>query len=360
VDPATGVQPAERDGPLTIGIVGVGRAGAAVGAALAAAGHEITAVHVRSTPSALRAARLFPSARPESLAGVAGAADVVLLAVPDDALAAVAVSLADEGGARPGLLVVHLAGRHGLAVLDPLHARGAQRAAIHPIMTFPGADDDASRLRGASFGVTADANVAQLAARLVRDAGGVTVWVPPEGRVVYHAALSLAGNYTATLVAAGIDLLHRAGVADPASAIGPLVHAQVSGALADGARAMTGPVRRGDVGTVREHLTSMVALQSQRRQPPRGQPSGGQLPGADRPAGHPEPSGSSPDVAGLPGEVIDAYRALGLLTAEYLMADDVVDAQALAGVVALLSAYPARPPRAPRPSWAGRERRDAH
>ncbi|MGF7235678.1 MAG: Rossmann-like and DUF2520 domain-containing protein [Frankia sp.] len=325
---------------MAVGLVGVGRAGAAVGAALAAAGHRIEAVHVRSTSSVLRAARLFPDARPESVAGVAAGADLVLLAVPDDALAAVVGTFVTEGGSRSGLVVGHLAGRYGLAVLEPVLAGGAARLALHPIMTLAGADDDRERLRGAPFGVTADDAAAAVAARIVRAVGGRSVPVPEAGREIYHAALVMAGNYGATLVAAGVDLLARAGVAEPAAALGPLVHAQVSGGLAVGVGAMTGPVRRGDVETIRGHLRSLAALQS------------------------PGDGGTTarPTAAELPGAVIDAYRALGLLTAEYLEAEGLVEPGQVQEVVALLSAYPSRTSQQPGESGvvaASRERRNA-
>ncbi len=338
---------------LTVGLVGVGRAGAAIGAGLAATGHEIAAVHVRSTAAAQRAARLFPAARVESVAGVADGADVVLLAVPDDALAGVVAAFVTEGGARPGLVVAHLAGRYGLAVLAPVSAGGAARLALHPIMTLPGHDDDRERLRGASFGVTADEAAAAVAERIVRAVGGRPVAVPDTGRELYHAALVMAGNYAATLVAAGVDLLGRAGVSDPAAALGPLVHAQVAGALAAGVGAMTGPVRRGDVETVRGHLRAMAALQA----PPAPD---------DRPAtlvGGPAARGDGPEPPGLPGAVLDVYRALGLLTADYLVMEGVVARGPVAGVVALLAAYPSRTGVAPSPAvgvrGGGRERRDA-
>jgi predicted short-subunit dehydrogenase-like oxidoreductase (DUF2520 family) len=256
---ADGADGADRVGP-TIGIIGAGRAGSAIGTALARSGHDVVAVHTRTAAGAARAAARFPRAVAGTPADVAAAADVVLVAVPDDAIAGVAADLAAAGAVRAGQTVAHLSGRHGLAVLGPVSRSGAGRAAMHPIMTLAGAADDASRLAGTPFGVTADPSAWPVVTRLVSAVGGRLVPVADDMRTSYHAALALSGNYLITLVSAAADLLRGAGVADPAAALGPLLRASLDNALAHGDAAMTGPVRRGDAGSVGAHLVAVRAV----------------------------------------------------------------------------------------------------
>src|SRR3954452_21054841 len=113
--------PAAADAParLRVGIVGAGRVGAVLGAALAAAGHDVVAAAGLSAASAERADRLLPGAPLLHADEVVAAADLVVLAVPDDTLPGLVAGLAETGAWRPGQLAFHTSGAHGLAVLEP-------------------------------------------------------------------------------------------------------------------------------------------------------------------------------------------------------------------------------------------------
>lgn len=240
-------------------MVGAGRLGAVLGAAWRAAGHPITAVSVRSAAARDRAALLLPGvpvvADP---ADVVRAAGIVLLAVPDDALPSVARTLAAP--ARPGQVFVHPSGASGLAVLAPLATAGAARVALHPAMTFTGTPADLPRLAGCPVAVTADEAVGSLAERLVSDLGGRPVRLAEEQRVAYHAALCHAANHLVTLVAQAQDVLAATGIEDPSVLLRPLLEAVLANTLRLGDQALTGPVSRGDTGTVRGHLAALDAI----------------------------------------------------------------------------------------------------
>lgn len=239
-----------RRKPLRVGIVGAGRVGAALGAGLAAAGHQIVAVSGDSVASRRRIARLLPSAEVLPPDQVAARAEFLILSVPDDALGRVAT-----GAFSPGQIVAHTSGAHGLGVLAPAVVAGARPLALHPAMTFTGTRVDLKRLRdGVSFGVTAPPDLRPFATRVVADLGGTIEWIPEERRALYHAALAHGANHLVTLVAEAADLLREAGVGNPNRMLGPLLSAALDNALRHGDRALTGPVARGDVGTVRAHL----------------------------------------------------------------------------------------------------------
>jgi predicted short-subunit dehydrogenase-like oxidoreductase (DUF2520 family) len=243
-----------------VGVVGFGRAGAAVAVALATAGHRLVGVSVRSDAAAARARRHLPTAERLPPAVLAAQVDVLILAVSDDALGPVAAEIAARGFRRSDGIVAHLSGRHGLAPLAPLAAAGMARAAVHPIMSLAGIDPaaDAAHLRGTTFGVTADPAARAVASRLVTDLGGRPVEIADEARTLYHAAIVLGANYLAALTGAAAEALAVAGVSDPVDALRPLLRVSLENALRAGDAATTGPVRRGDAGTVAAHLDALA------------------------------------------------------------------------------------------------------
>ena len=255
--------PSGRPGRLRVGIVGCGRVGSVVGAALAAAGHPVVAASGVSDEARARAAALLPDAALLAPQEVLAVADLVVLAVPDDALADLVAGLAATGAVRPGQLVVHPSGRYGVRVLDPATRAGALPMALHPVMTFTGTALDLGRLAGCCFGVTAPPALRPVAEALVLEMGGEPVWVAEAARPLYHAALAHGANHLVTLVAQSMDLLAQAGVDDPGRMLAPLLGAALDNALRAGDAATTGPVVRGDAGTVAGHVQAIGARSPQ-------------------------------------------------------------------------------------------------
>jgi predicted short-subunit dehydrogenase-like oxidoreductase (DUF2520 family) len=237
---------------LSIGLVG-----AVLAAALARAGHPLVGATARSTTSRARVRAMLPGTAVRDARRVAATADLVLLSVPDDALAPLVESLADAGAFRPGQVVAHTSGAHGLAVLDPAASAGAHPLALHPAMTFTGDPGDLDRLAGTSFGVTAGPGLHSLAEHLVADLGGSPEWVSEDGRALYHAGLAHGANHLVTLVNEALDRLREAGVLHPEKVAAPLLRAALENALRLGDSALTGPVSRGDSGTVARHLAAL-------------------------------------------------------------------------------------------------------
>jgi len=258
-DPAlssTGGHPAR----LAVGIVGAGRAGTALGAALARAGHRVVAASAVSDASLSRARANFPGAVIAEPGQVIRRADLALLTVPDDVLPGLVAGLAATGAPLEGRMLAHASGRYGVTVLEPAVRHGALPLALHPVMTFTGRGDDIDRLRGTCFGVTAPDVLRPAAEALVIEMGGEPVFVAEEHRDLYHAAIAGAANHLITLVAQAADLLRTAGVAEPARLLGPLLSASLDNALRFGDAGLTGPVARGDATTVAAHVAALEAL----------------------------------------------------------------------------------------------------
>jgi predicted short-subunit dehydrogenase-like oxidoreductase (DUF2520 family) len=237
--------------------VSASRAGTVVAAALQRAGHHLVGVSAVSDASRARAASLVPDAPVLDPHEVAQRCDLLILAVPDDLLATLARGMADAGAVRPGTIVVHLSGAHGIEVLAPLAAVGAAPLALHPAMTFTGTAIDLDRLDGCPWAVTAPEELRPAAEALVVETGGEPEWIAADERLAYHAALCHAANHLVTLVAQSQDLLGAAGVHATRRYLGPLLSATLDNALRAGDAALTGPIARGDAQLVKAHVATI-------------------------------------------------------------------------------------------------------
>ncbi|WP_030838272.1 Rossmann-like and DUF2520 domain-containing protein [Streptomyces hygroscopicus] len=250
-------EPQDRPARLTVGVVGAGRVGPALAASLRLAGHRPVAASGVSDASVRRAAALLPEVPVVPPSEVLARAELVLLTVPDDALPELVSGLAETGAVRPGQLLVHTSGRYGVSVLEPALRAGALPLALHPVMTFTGTSVDVQRLAGCSFGVTAPEELRLAAEALVIEMGGEPEWIAEESRPLYHAALAIGANHLTTLVAQSLELLRASGVEAPDRMLGPLLGAALDNALRSGDAALTGPVARGDAGTVAAHVAEL-------------------------------------------------------------------------------------------------------
>lgn len=247
-----------KPGRLGVGVISAGKVGAVLGAALRAAEHQVVGVHAVSEASRERAENLLPDVPVLEIDEILRRAELIVLAVPDDQLAPLVEGLAEGGHFKPGHLVLHTAGRFGLEVLAPARAAGAIGLAIHPAMTFTGMSLDLNRLADCVFGVTADAMMLPIAQALVVEMGAEPVVINDADRPTYHAALAHASNHLVTLAGQSAQLLAGLGVERPDRVLGPLMRASLENALAAGEDALTGPVARGDSGTVAEHTAALA------------------------------------------------------------------------------------------------------
>lgn len=273
-----------QDGPmrparLSVGIISAGRVGTAIGVALERADHVVVACSAISHDSRQRAERRLPDTAVLPVQEVAGRAELLVLAVPDSELETVVMGLAATHSVRPGTIVAHTSGANGIAVLNPLTEQDCIPLAIHPAMTFTGADGDISRLPDTCFGITAADDVGYaIAQSLVLEIGGEPFRVREEARTLYHAALAHASNHVVTVVLDAVEALRAAlwgqellgqeivgndpgGIAE--RVVGPLARASLQNALQRGQAALTGPVARGDAGAVADHLRALAEVNPQ-------------------------------------------------------------------------------------------------
>jgi predicted short-subunit dehydrogenase-like oxidoreductase (DUF2520 family) len=255
----------QRPARLSVGVLGAGRVGTALGAALSLAGHRVVAAAGVSDASRRRAAERLPGVPIVAPQEVVPVADLVLLTVPDTVLPELVAGFVATGAPVAGKLLVHTSGRYGVGVLDEATRAGALPLALHPVMTFAGRADDVNRLAGISFGVTAPDPLRPVAEALVVEMGGEPVWIPEDNRTLYHAALAGGANHLVTLVVESMDVLRAAGVGNPAAMLGPLLGAALDNALRLGLDGLTGPVIRGDAGTIAEHVAELGRISPEGR-----------------------------------------------------------------------------------------------
>ena len=268
----SGLRPAR----LKVGIVSAGRVGTALGVALERAEHVVVACSAISTASRRLAERRLPDTEILPVPDVADRAELLLLTVPDSELPGLVKGLAATGAVRRGTIVVHTSGANGVAILAPLTEQSCVPLAIHPAMTFTGADEDIARLSDSCFGVTAADEIGYaIAQSLVLEIGGEPFGVREDARTLYHAALAHASNHIVTVVADALDALRAAlsgqellgqelvvdapgGLAE--RIVGPLARAALENTLQRGQSALTGPVARGDAAAVAGHLAALDAV----------------------------------------------------------------------------------------------------
>jgi predicted short-subunit dehydrogenase-like oxidoreductase (DUF2520 family) len=237
----------------TVALIGPGRAGTTVALALMELGWTVSAVAGRApdAPSTKSAAACL-ACSPALVSDAARGAALVVVATPDRAIEQVVLTA--EPAIEPGALVVHLAGSRGLDVFAPLLERrtGVRVGALHPLQSFPSASIGLERLRGAWAAVAGDPEVAELARAL----GLRPFELADADRGRYHAAAVVASNHLVALLGQVERLAASCSV--PFEAFAPLVLASVQNAFALGpAAALTGPVARGDLTTVEQHLRDL-------------------------------------------------------------------------------------------------------
>jgi predicted short-subunit dehydrogenase-like oxidoreductase (DUF2520 family) len=229
--PPAGVPAQRRSGRLGVGIIGAGRVGPILGAALAGAGHAIVGITAVSESSRERAAAILPGVPILEIPEVIERSELVLLAVPDSELEALVAGLAATGAWQPGQLVVHTAPGFGVGVLGPALAAGAIPLAIHPAMSFSGTSIDLTRLAETWFAVTAPTPVQPIGQALVVEMGGEPVLVDEDDRAAYAEAIATATTFSRAIVAQATDILAGIGMENPGSYLASLVRSSVEDAL---------------------------------------------------------------------------------------------------------------------------------
>lgn len=248
-----------------LGFIGAGKVGSAFALLLQKAGYEVVGIASRTPSSAQRlAARLNSPVL--TAVQVAENAQALFLTTTDDALAEVVADLTRDKGFHPGQIVLHTSGALTSKVLDSAAARGAITLSLHPLQSFASVDEAVAILPGSYFSVEGDTRGFSFAREIVEKLGGRCFYLDSEAKVLYHAAACVASNYLVGIVACSLDLLAAAKVPEEVRLISllPLIEGTLNNVRKMGIpQALTGPLARGDLGTVRHHLAALKDLPEQ-------------------------------------------------------------------------------------------------
>ena len=251
-----------------IAIIGPGKVGSAIAVLAAKAGYRIASIGARDRRTATRAAATIKG-RPvvEDIPTAAASAQIVLLSVTDSAIQPLCDELAGMGAFTPGCIVAHCCGALGSDILHSAKELCSCRiASMHPLQTFPSAQAAVKSMKGAHFFCEGDASAVSALKKLIRAIGGQAVElagaaVNPRAKALYHASACIASNYLVALMDAALATAQLAGLpADQAWAgLEKLVLATLNNISTVGpADALTGPIARGDVATVKKHLDALA------------------------------------------------------------------------------------------------------
>lgn len=241
-------------------IIGAGMVGTAIGFLLKKAGHKVTAVADLSAAHLKRAKTYLGAEVFREPSRAAAQADCLLITTPDDRISSVCEEIVSNSCVK-GKKVFHMSGAGGLDLLESAARAGAAVSSIHPLQSFSSVDSAIQNIPGSYFGVTADSRVRKFSSDIVRDLQGIPIYITPEQKPLYHAAACIASNYLVSLMSVVESLYLSIGLSekDARRAYLPLVYGSLNNISKQGCpNALTGPIARGDLGTVQKHLDAIT------------------------------------------------------------------------------------------------------
>jgi len=240
-----------------IGFIGAGTTGTALAVRLAQHQYPVTAVASRSLSSAEKLAARIPGCKAYGRAQeVADIASLVFITTPDDIISVVADSVQWHDGQS----VVHCSGAHSIDILEASKQLGARTGCFHPLQTFASVEHAIDNIPSSTFAIEAEEPLASLLKKAAIDLEGDWVILKAGDKVLYHAAAVIACNYLVTLVKLSTDLWQTfdAPPAQAIKALMPLLQGTLSNIKNVGLpNCLTGPIARGDLGTISRHLGSL-------------------------------------------------------------------------------------------------------
>jgi len=244
-----------------IAIIGAGVVGSSMAILMQRKGYRITGVASRRQASAeALGERVGSLTTTTDIANIVDNAEIVLIATPDREISRVAESLADAPGFRFGTIVIHLSGALTSDILSPVKRRGGLVLSLHPLQSFANVEGALTGLPGSVFTLEGDDTAIVTGQELVRALGGQPVSIKAEDKVLYHGAACIAANYLVSLAHLAVSLFEAAGFTQEQAgqALIPLMRGVLDNVAVSGpVRSLTGPIARGDTGTVVKHLVTL-------------------------------------------------------------------------------------------------------
>lgn len=261
--PAAGIK--NQKSEYTFAIIGTGMVGTAIGILLNKAGYKITAFYDKSPAASRKAAKCLNAISLRDPAQAVAHANCLLLTTPDDVISAACREIANATDIR-NKFVFHLSGAGGLGLLDAAAKKGARVGSFHPLQSFSSVENAVSNIPGSYFGITAEGKAKTLAKKIVAALKGTPLFIADEQKPLYHAAACFVSNYLVTLLNSAESIYQSTGIREKEAkkAYMPLVYGTLKNIERCGSvLALTGPIARGDAGTIKKHLQTIEKNVSQ-------------------------------------------------------------------------------------------------
>ncbi|HEX79442.1 MAG TPA: DUF2520 domain-containing protein [Dehalococcoidia bacterium] len=242
---------------IKIGFIGAGTVATALATSLNIKGFPVTAVSSRSLESARRLARVIKDCKPcSNNQETADNVELVFITTPDDVIAPVASQLKWH----TGQYVVHCSGAHSTEIIESARKAGATVGVFHPLQTFAITSQPTDNIPGTTFTIEADEPLLGILKSMATALRGRYIEIKPDDKVIYHTAAVFACNYLVTLVKIATDLWQNFGIPreQAIKALIPILRGTINNIDTIGIpRCLTGPIARGDTGTVSKHLSAL-------------------------------------------------------------------------------------------------------
>jgi len=248
---------------MHIGFIGAGKVATAFGRYLYHKGLPISGYHDRHLEKMSHAGNTTHSQAFANMVDVAAQSDMILITTRDDQIAGVCHHLCEQGCIKPRHLVGHMSGAHSSIILTEAQKQGATTFSLHPLQAFADAEKAFTDLPETYFSLEGQKNELGAITDLLSKIGNPFFTISPEHKSLYHLSACMLSNYLVTLMESGLAALEQAGI-DPQlgyRAMRPLIDGSLDNIEQLGpAHALTGPIARGDAGTIAQHLASLEAM----------------------------------------------------------------------------------------------------
>ena len=246
-----------------MGVIGTGVVGSAVAILLEEKGYPVTGVYSKRGISASALAQKLGCKSYPNPVDLLNSAEIIFLTVPDRELNGLADLLAESGMVRADHMFFHMSGALSAEVLLPLREKGSIICSFHPLQSFADVEQALINLPGSFFTIQGDDGAINLAHKIIRDLKGEAFTIQSKDKPLYHMGAVIASNYLVSLIHSALSIYGSIGIQEDRAlqALLPLIRGTLSNIEQLGPeKALTGPIARGDSGTVREHLMASAKL----------------------------------------------------------------------------------------------------
>ncbi len=249
-----------------VAIIGAGKVASVLAEAFCKNGYELVGISSRTIESANQLAQKFGAAGTTKAADITLYADIILIATPDGCIGQVVEQVVQDGGFRPGQFLIHTSGGVSVEILNGARELGVFIGSMHPLQSFADIQSSVDVLVDCYFALGGDKEVIGLTQEIVKEFGGYSFIISDKDRPLYHGAACIVSNYFVSLMHWAIQIYAGFGLSaqQATAALMPLVQGTVNNVEHLGAtQALTGPISRGDVGTIAAHLAALKNKQEQ-------------------------------------------------------------------------------------------------